>query len=171
MGFRIPPLAPESMQFRCGQVNRCHAGLISHASGVQLASPQPISLGESFNGRMAGLQPADEGSTPSSSTICQDGRCGQGTSLKSWTSTFDSCSWRANPFRNGPSSNGTGHRFPKPEIPVRVRMGRPTLLELNFGNEEDGNPLRLERRDHWVRIPGSRLNFFRGSQAGKAPHC
>jgi hypothetical protein len=26
----------------CGQVNRCHAGLISHASGVQLASPQPI---------------------------------------------------------------------------------------------------------------------------------
>ena len=28
--------------FFCGQVNRCHAGLISHASGVQLASPQPI---------------------------------------------------------------------------------------------------------------------------------
>ena len=27
--------------FSCGQVNRCHAGLISHASGVQLASPQP----------------------------------------------------------------------------------------------------------------------------------
>jgi hypothetical protein len=48
-------------------VNRCHAGLISHASGVQLASPQP-SLGESFNGRTAGLQPANEGSIPSSST-------------------------------------------------------------------------------------------------------
>ena len=28
-------------QVFCGQVNRCHAGLISHASGVQLASPQP----------------------------------------------------------------------------------------------------------------------------------
>src|ERR1700683_4376230 len=27
--------------FFCGQVNRCHAGLISHASGVQLASPPP----------------------------------------------------------------------------------------------------------------------------------
>src|ERR1700689_5435376 len=53
--------------FYCGQVNRCHAGLISHASGVQLASPQP-SLGESFNGRTAGLQPANEGSIPSSST-------------------------------------------------------------------------------------------------------
>src|SRR5580658_6746627 len=53
--------------FRCGQVNRCHAGLISHASGVQLASPQPV-LGESFNGSTAGLQPANEGSTPSSST-------------------------------------------------------------------------------------------------------
>ena len=51
----------------CGQVNRCHAGLISHASGVQLASPQPF-LGESFNGRTAGLQPANEGSIPSSST-------------------------------------------------------------------------------------------------------
>ena len=48
-------------------MNRCHAGLISHASGVQLASPQPI-LGESFNGRTAGLQPANEGSIPSSST-------------------------------------------------------------------------------------------------------
>ena len=54
-------------QVFCGQVNRCHAGLISHASGVQLASPQPI-LGESFNGRTAGLQPANEGSIPSSST-------------------------------------------------------------------------------------------------------
>src|SRR6266478_8022167 len=53
--------------FSCGQVNRCHAGLISHASGVQLASPQPV-LGESFNGRTAGLQPANEGSIPSSST-------------------------------------------------------------------------------------------------------
>ena len=29
------------MRPRCGQVNRCHAGLISHESGVQLASPQP----------------------------------------------------------------------------------------------------------------------------------
>src|SRR6266478_9267478 len=29
---------------KCGQVNRCHAGLISHASGVQLASPQPKSV-------------------------------------------------------------------------------------------------------------------------------
>ena len=37
-------------KFFCGQVNRCHAGLISHASGVQLASPQPI-MGESSNGR------------------------------------------------------------------------------------------------------------------------
>ena len=54
-------------RFSCGQVNRCHAGLISHASGVQLASPQPSS-GESFNGRTAGLQPANEGSIPSSST-------------------------------------------------------------------------------------------------------
>src|SRR5947209_11637352 len=54
-------------KFFCGQVNRCHAGLISHASGVQLASPQP-GLGESFNGRTAGLQPANEGSIPSSST-------------------------------------------------------------------------------------------------------
>src|ERR1700693_4133636 len=53
--------------FSCGQVNRCHAGLISHASGVQLASPQP-SLGESFNGRTAVLQPATEGWVPSSST-------------------------------------------------------------------------------------------------------
>src|SRR5215467_13586590 len=52
----------------CGQVNRCHAGLISHASGVQLASPQPVSWGESFNGRTAGLQPTNEGSIPSSST-------------------------------------------------------------------------------------------------------
>ena len=51
--------------FYCGQVNRCHAGLISHASGVQLASPQPR-LGESFNGRTAGLQPANEDSIPSS---------------------------------------------------------------------------------------------------------
>ena len=25
--------------------------------------------------------------------FCQGGRCGQGASLKSWTSTFDSCSW------------------------------------------------------------------------------
>src|SRR6202035_1900187 len=31
--------------FFCGQVNRCHAGLISHASGVQLASPQPVLFG------------------------------------------------------------------------------------------------------------------------------
>jgi hypothetical protein len=62
-------------KFFCGQVNRCHAGLISHASGVQLASPQP-SLGESFNGRTAGLQPANEGSIPSSSTkVRQGGRC------------------------------------------------------------------------------------------------
>src|SRR5260370_42211131 len=35
--------------FSCGQVNRCHAGLISHASGVQLASPQP-SLGSRSTG-------------------------------------------------------------------------------------------------------------------------
>ena len=72
--------------FSCGQVNRCHAGLISHASGVQLASPQPV-LGESFNGRTAGLQPANEGSIPSSSTSSsescsrkdrQGGRCAAG---------------------------------------------------------------------------------------------
>ncbi len=59
--------AVELAKFKCGQVNRCHAGLISHASGVQLASPQP-GFGESFNGRTAGLQPANEGSIPSSST-------------------------------------------------------------------------------------------------------
>ena len=36
---------PASRTSFCGQVNRCHAGLISHASGVQLASPQPFSWG------------------------------------------------------------------------------------------------------------------------------
>jgi len=44
-------------------------------------------------------------------------------------------------------------------------------LHVEFGNEEDGNPLRVGRRDHWVRLPGSRPKFFRGSQVGKAPHC
>lgn len=40
--------------FKCGQVNRCHAGLISHASGVQLASPQPFSWGSrSMGGPLA----------------------------------------------------------------------------------------------------------------------
>ena len=34
----------------CGQVNRCHAGLISHASGVQLARPQPVSWGNRSTG-------------------------------------------------------------------------------------------------------------------------
>ena len=99
----------------CGQVNRCHAGLISHASGVQLASPQP-SLGESFNGRTAGLQPVGQGrrSLPALSAdkvtraasplvggfdsllfhqVRQGGRCGQGAGLKNRTSTFDSCPW------------------------------------------------------------------------------
>ena len=37
-------------QVFCGQVNRCHAGLISHASGVQLASPQPIFWGSRSTG-------------------------------------------------------------------------------------------------------------------------
>ena len=56
--------------------------------------PATSSLGESFNGRTAGLQPANEGSIPSSSTkFRQGGRCGQGAGLKSRTSTFDSCSW------------------------------------------------------------------------------
>ena len=36
--------------FSCGQVNRCHAGLISHASGVQLASPQPVLWGSRSTG-------------------------------------------------------------------------------------------------------------------------
>ena len=40
--------------FNCGQVNRCHAGLISHASGGQLASPQPIFWGSrSMGGPLA----------------------------------------------------------------------------------------------------------------------
>ena len=40
--------------FQCGQVNRCHAGLISHASGVQLASPQPVLWGSrSMGGPLA----------------------------------------------------------------------------------------------------------------------
>ena len=40
--------------FFCGQVNRCHAGLISHASGVQLASPQPVLWGSrSMGGPLA----------------------------------------------------------------------------------------------------------------------
>ena len=42
--------------FRCGQVNRCHAGLISHASGVQLASPQPIWGSRSTGGPLACTQ-------------------------------------------------------------------------------------------------------------------
>src|SRR5215831_17911684 len=37
-------------KFFCGQVNRCHAGLISHASGVQLASPQPFLWGSRSTG-------------------------------------------------------------------------------------------------------------------------
>ena len=37
----------------CGQVNRCHAGLISHESGVQLASPQPIRGSRSTGGPLA----------------------------------------------------------------------------------------------------------------------
>jgi hypothetical protein len=37
-------------KLQCGQVNRCHAGLISHASGVQLASPQPVSWGSRSTG-------------------------------------------------------------------------------------------------------------------------
>ena len=39
--------------FQCGQVNRCHAGLISHASGVQLASPQPFWGSRSMGGPLA----------------------------------------------------------------------------------------------------------------------
>jgi hypothetical protein len=42
--------------FQCGQVNRCHAGLISHASGVQLASPQPIWGSRSTGGPLACTQ-------------------------------------------------------------------------------------------------------------------
>lgn len=80
-GFRIPPLAPSGKssawfersidnreaagstpasrtKFQCGQVNRRHAGLISHASGVQLASPQPVSWGSrSMGGPLACNQP------------------------------------------------------------------------------------------------------------------
>jgi hypothetical protein len=41
---------PASRTNFCGQVNRCHAGLISHASGVQLASPQPFSWGSRSTG-------------------------------------------------------------------------------------------------------------------------
>ena len=41
------------IMFYCGQVNRCHAGLISHASGVQLASPQPIWGSRSTGGPLA----------------------------------------------------------------------------------------------------------------------
>ena len=75
-----------------------------------------FSLGESFNGRIAGLQPvgqkrrslptlsADKVTSAASSLVegfdsllfhqvRQGGRCGQGAGLKSRTSTFDSCSW------------------------------------------------------------------------------
>ena len=67
---------------------------------VIFASPQPfLFLGESFNGRTAGLQPANEGSIPSSSTKfareavaanLNQRRAG----LNARTSTFDSCPWR-----------------------------------------------------------------------------
>jgi hypothetical protein len=59
MGEQLHGRQPTSVRFapsapNCGQVNRCHAGLISHASGVRPASPQPVLRGE--------------GSRPSSST-------------------------------------------------------------------------------------------------------
>ena len=41
--------SPRSLHLQeCGQVNRDHAGLISHASGVRLASPQPFFRQASF---------------------------------------------------------------------------------------------------------------------------
>ena len=101
--------------FSCGQVNRCHAGLISHASGVQLASPQP-----DFGGvdQREDCWPAtswprtetttadlirgqgdqcvrlwSRGSIPSSSSNSPGRPLRSRRRSESRTSTFDSCSW------------------------------------------------------------------------------
>ena len=54
-----------------------------------------------------------------------DGRSSTGQSTGFLNRRFGFKSRR--PFQTGPSSNWIGRRSPKPEIPVRVRMGRPGL--------------------------------------------
>jgi hypothetical protein len=145
LGFRIPPLAPSgksSARFEhstdnreaagstpasrtnssCGQVNRCHAGLISHASGVQLASPQPVSGGSrSTVGPLACNQPMKV-RFPPLPPVRQGGRCGQGAGLKSRTSTFDSCSWHQ------PWNARNGHERPaRSSVTVAEWLRRQTV--------------------------------------------
>ena len=148
-----------------------------------IPSGSSFDMGESFNGRTAGLQPADGGSIPSSSTIFvrdavaelrrSDNKCGRG---------------RVDRRRSVERS--TRIQFP-PATPNFQTVHRPTgqgpaLRRLrfrfesgwagqshvsSFGSEEDGKSAAFGPQRHWVRLPGSRPKFFRGSQVGKAPHC
>ena len=52
----------------------------------------------------------------------------------------------ATPIHSGPSSNGTGPSPPKAEIPVRIRMGRPSFDFQVSGARKTANPLRSDRR-------------------------
>lgn len=109
--------------------------------------------GESFNGRTAGLQPADGGSIPSSSTIFVRVANAEREPL---TTSVAVAEWIGGGLWNrprgfnflrppqclyGPSSNGTGPSPPKAEIPVRIRMGRPSIIVANF-RERGRRPIR-----------------------------
>ena len=148
---------------------KAEAGVSTTPSGSKI-------LGEPFNGRTAGLQPANGGSIPSSSTKFA-GRCRhQSVAVAEWIGGglwnrprgFDFL--RPPQIDSGPWSNGTGPSPPQAEIPVRIRMGRPSL-SFEFRERGRGQIRCVRSQSHWVRLPGSRPKFFRGSQVGKAPHC
>jgi hypothetical protein len=76
-GFRLPPLAPVSPG-----TNRARCALCRTLGGVvQREDRWPATSRWGFNSLLF-------------HQVRQEGRRGRGASLKSWISTFDSCSWR-----------------------------------------------------------------------------
>ena len=168
---------PHSLHAGVAQVEERRASAVSIDGGAPPARPRPFFFGGVVQWEDRRFATGKRGfNSLLFHQFRQGGRCGQGASLKSWTSTFDSCPWRqglgdrSSPSPATSSYAGVVQRIRIPGTNRETGGSSPSARTI-FGPSSNGQGAALRRLEFRFDPGRAGHRFLERRPTGEVPSC